>query len=191
VRPHAPLRAQKKARAGRVDLYYLDECGFSPTQPTGYSWVPHGLRKLVPYENPVRRRANALVAYRPLGTRPTLRFLVRPSTLTAHDVVALLKRLPSPVRPCVVVLDNAGIHVAREVRRAAEDLKAQGLTLLYLPAYAPELNDVEAVLQVLKHHEMPERSYSTLDALMAAVRRALRRYRLRLHHPGQHPCPGA
>lgn len=143
------------------------------------------------YENPVRRRANALIAYRPLGPKPTLRFLVRPRTLTAHDVVSLLRRLPSGKRPCVVVLDNAGIHVAREVRRAAEELKVQGLTLLYLPAYSPELNDVEAVLQVLKHHEMPERSYSTLDALLAAVRRALRRYRLRLAHPGQHPCPGA
>ncbi|MBF5046666.1 IS630 family transposase [Aggregicoccus sp. 17bor-14] len=191
ARPRAAAAAQKKARAGRIDLLYLDECGFSPTQPTGYSWALRGTRKLVRFENPVRRRVNALVAYRPLGLRPGLRYRVQPRTLTADDVVGLLRRLPSGTRPCVVVLDNVGIHVANRVRKAARALRHRGLTLFYLPAYSPELNDVEAVLEVLKGYELPERSFSTLDELLAAVRRALRRHHLRLRYPGQHPCPGA
>lgn len=145
----------------------------------------------MPYENPQRRRVNALVAYRPLGAKPGLRFLVRPRTLTAHDVVGLLRRLPCGHRPCVVVLDNVGIHVARLVQKAAHALSRKSLRLFYLPAYSPHLNDVEAVLQVVKHLELPERSYTTLNGLLTAVRRALRRYHLRLRYPGQHPCPGA
>jgi len=155
--------------------------GFSPTQPTGYSWTPVGKRKVVPYENPVRRRVNALVAYRPFGARPTLRYLVHPRTLTSADVLALLRRLPERGRPCVVVLDNVGIHVSRQVRAALPGLARRGLTLFYLPAYSPELNDVEAVFGVLKGYLLPERSYSTLEQLLAAVRQALRRYRQRLN----------
>jgi transposase len=117
--------------------------------------------------------------------------LVRPRTLTAQDVVLLLRRLPSGRRPCVVALDNVGIHVSRWVQQAAQALSGKGLRLFYLSAYSPQFNDVEAVFQVVKHYELPERSYTTLDELVAAVRRALRRHHLRLRTPGQHICPGA
>ena len=144
------------------------------------------------YENPVRRRVNALVAYRPFGARPTLRYLVRPRTLTSRDVLQLLRTLPTPGRPCVVVLDNVGIHVSLQVRAALPELARRGLTLFFLPAYSPELNDVEPVFGVLKAHELPERSYSTLEQLLAAVRRALAHYRQHLNgRGGQKPCPGA
>jgi putative transposase len=128
TRSREAAAAQKRARAGRIDLLYLDECGFSPTQPTGYSWALRGTRKLVNFENTQRRRVNALVAYRPLGRAPGLRFRVRPRTLKAQDVVHLLRRLPSGERPCVVVLDNVGIHVANRVREAARVLRHRGLT---------------------------------------------------------------
>lgn len=150
-----------------------------------------GQRKLVPYENPRGRRVNALVAYRPLGQRPTLRYLVHPRTLASGDVLHLLERLASPLRPCVVVLDNAGIHASRQVREQLPHLARRGLTLYYLPAYSPELNEVEAVFQVLKQYEMPERSYPTLAQLLAAIRRALASYSQRLHRRGQKLCPGA
>ena len=42
-----------KAAAGELVPYYLDECGFSPTLPVGYSWTLAGRWKLVRYEAPV------------------------------------------------------------------------------------------------------------------------------------------
>src|SRR3954470_15366583 len=59
-----------KAAAGELVLYYLDECGFSPTLPVGYSWSLPKQRKLVRYEAPQGRRVNALAAYRPYGGGP-------------------------------------------------------------------------------------------------------------------------
>ena len=38
---------EKKASAGRLKLYYLDECGFTPTLPTAYSWSLPGARKRI------------------------------------------------------------------------------------------------------------------------------------------------
>ena len=52
-----------KAAGGAVKLYYLDECGFAPTLPTGYSWTLPGERRFVRYEAPQGRRVNALAAY--------------------------------------------------------------------------------------------------------------------------------
>src|SRR6478735_4095471 len=48
-----------KAAAGELALYYLDECGFSPTLPAGYSWALSGRRKWTRYEAPQGRRVNA------------------------------------------------------------------------------------------------------------------------------------
>jgi putative transposase len=121
-----------------------------------------------------------VVAYRPLGQSPTLRWRMYPRTLSSDDVIALLKTLPSGTRPCVVVLDNAGIHTSKAVQQALPALSRAGLSLFYLPAYSPQLNEVEPVFGVIKGHELPERSYSTLADLLAAVRRAFRRYRHRL-----------
>src|SRR5690349_16986158 len=59
ARAEAPRVTEKKARAGRLDLFFLDECGFSPTQPTGHTWSPPGKRHIVPFENPKGRRVNA------------------------------------------------------------------------------------------------------------------------------------
>ncbi len=39
------VNPKAKARAGSVVLYYLDECGFSPTLPVSYSWTLSGQRK--------------------------------------------------------------------------------------------------------------------------------------------------
>ena len=41
-----------RAETGRLDLIYLDECGFAPSLPTGYSWCLPGQRKRVKYEYP-------------------------------------------------------------------------------------------------------------------------------------------
>jgi hypothetical protein len=70
-------------------------------------------------------------------------------------------------------------------------LNGKGLRLFYLPTYSPQLNDVEAVFQVMTHYELPKRSYTTLDELVTAVRSALHRLHLRLLLPGQHLCPWA
>src|SRR5918997_5248879 len=46
-----------------MDLCHLDEAGFAPTLPMGYSWFPVGPRLTVAYEAPQGRRVNAIGAY--------------------------------------------------------------------------------------------------------------------------------
>jgi transposase len=150
-------------------LFYFDESGFAPSLPTNASWCLPGQRKWVPYEYPSGRRVNALAAYEPLATEPWLGSCALERTLTSADVLAYWRALPAATVPRVVVLDNAGIHTSKEIKAERPALCREGLYLYYLPAYSPELNDIEPVFKQIKHHDMPVRSHTSKAELRSSV----------------------
>jgi putative transposase len=174
----ASLKA--RAAAGRLKLYFLDECGFSPTLPTGSSWTLPGERKLVEYEAPQRRRVNAMAAYRPYGRSPRLEVFTAERTWNSYDLLGFLGALPWSKAPRVIVLDNAGLHTGRVVREARRRLARGGIYLYFLPPYSPELNEIEPVFRQVKYQEMPRRSYTTRLGLREAVEEAFTGYGRRL-----------
>jgi DDE superfamily endonuclease len=140
------------------------------------TWGRRGERRRVPYENPQRRRLNALAATVQTRHRAELYWLLARRHFDAVDLVGCLEQLADPERPTVVVLDNASFHRAHEVREALPRLRRLGLYLYYLPPYSPELNAIERLFRALKHHGLPERSYATFDALHDPVHQAFARY---------------
>jgi len=158
-----------KAAAGSIVLYYLDECGFSPTLPSSYSWSLPGQRKLIRYEAPQGRRVNALAAYRPFGRSPRLEVFTAERTWDAHDLIGFLRALPWSRAPRVVVLDNASVHTSKVIRAARKGLADSGIYLYYLPPYSPKLNRIEPVFRQVKHQEIPRRSHTTRSGLRVAV----------------------
>ena len=172
---------QRRAGAGLLELYYLDECGFAPSLPTGYSWALPGERKRVKYEYPQGRRVNALAAYRPYGPAPWLGAVPFERTLTSDDLLAYLKeRLPGAAVPRVVVLDNASLHVSKVTKAARPALAKLGIYLYYLPPYSPELNEIEPVFKQVKHHEIPTRSHTSRAELRGSVEQGFDSYGRRL-----------
>jgi len=161
-------------------LAFVDEVGFSPSQPVTASWALPGRRKLIPYENPQGRRLNALAALSHHGPAPAFTWDQVFRTLTADDVLVFLRAIPRGGLPLVVVLDNASIHVSRVVKKALPDLAAEDITLFYLPPYSPKLNDIEAYFRGAKHSDLPERTYPTRSALSDAVDAAFHRLEARL-----------
>jgi hypothetical protein len=154
------------------------------------TWVRRGERKRVPYENPQRRRVNVLAATVQWADQRELHWLPVRRHFDAGDLVCCLEQLAVPGRLTMVVLDNASFHRDRVVRTALPQLREQGVYLYSLPAYSPELNDIERLFRVIKHHELPERTYATFAALEDAVRAAFTRveaahYGKPLHQPGQ------
>jgi transposase len=170
-----------KAVAGRLRLLYLDESGFSPSLPTGYSWCLPGQRKRVRHEYPQGRRVNVLATYEPFGPAPWLDAVPFERTLTSDDLLAYLRSLPPAPVPRVVVLDNASLHISKVTKAARPGLAKVGVFLYYLPAYSPELNRIEAVFKQVKHHEMPTRSHTSKAELRASVERGFDSYRQHLH----------
>ena len=174
--------------AGWCDLWFLDESGFAPTLPTGYTWARAGARALVWDEPPQRRRLNVLGAVAPYGDAPRLVWTCPSGKVDSaallefvwRDVAGLPAAAPElPAgyrrpRPCVVVLDNAAAHTSKAVKAVLPALEAAGVTLYYLPPYSPEMNRIEELWRQVKYQDLPVRSYRTLDDLRTAVADALR-----------------
>jgi putative transposase len=153
-----------------------------------YSWARRGERKRVPYENPRGRRLNVLAATVETAGALELRWLPVRRSFDAVDLVGCLEQLADPVLPTVVVLDNAGFHRAHLVRESLPRLRAMRVYLYYLPPYSPELNAIERLFRTVKHHELPERTYPTFDALQDAVHAAFARYeQAHCLEPALHP----
>jgi transposase len=171
---------KKKAAAGRLKLYYLDESGFSPSLPLGYSWCLPGQRKRVPYEYPQGRRVNVLAAYEPYAAEPWLGVQPLERTLTSEDLLTYLQSLPTAAVPRVVVLDNASIHVSKAFKAQRKDLSRRGIYLYYLPPYSPELNEIEPVFKQVKHHEIPQRSHTSKQELRNSVEQGFDSYAQKL-----------
>jgi putative transposase len=165
-----------RAEAGLLDLLYLDECGFAPSLPTGYSWSLPGQRKRVCYEYPQGRRVNVLATYRPFGDSPRLAATAFERTLNSEDLLEYLRGLPEARVPRVVVLDNAGLHVSKAVKARRKELARRGIFLYFLPPYSPELNRIEPVFKQVKHHEIPRRSHKSKAELRASVESGFESY---------------
>ena len=68
-----------------------------------------------------------------------------------------------------MVLDNASIHVSGESMELWEELALEGLEVMFLPTYAPELNLIELLWQKIKYEWMPLEAYASYQKLTAAL----------------------
>lgn len=71
-----------------------------------------------------------------------------------------------------MILDNLGSHKGRAVRRA---IRAAGATLIFLPAYSPDLNPIEQVFSKLKTLLRKENA-RTVEATWCGIGRLLDRF---------------
>lgn len=176
-----------EARAELIELHYLDESGFAPTLPQGYTWAREGVRAIVPYQAPEGRRVNVIGSLAPFGDDPRLEYASRTTSFKGADVLDFIwgevGLMTTPVgevpegfardKRCVIVLDNYSPHHGKEIREQASALEAAGIELFYLPPYSPELNLIEAMWRHVKHEDMPVRSHATAGELKVAVDTAL------------------
>jgi putative transposase len=171
-------------------LAFVDECGFAPSQPVCYSWTAYGCRKRMPYENPQGRRVNALAALVADGPQRALTWTCERGAFLAEQVLDFLSKIPRAAHQrLVVVWDNGSVHTSRIVKDALPQLREQGIALYFLPPYSPELNAIERVFGAIKHHEMPERRYSSWESLEAAIDTAFTNYETRLQRQKTQPQP--
>ena len=74
---------KEQALAQAIDLYFLDECGFTPTLPTTYTWARIGTRVTVPYVAPQADASTSLARWDPMA-----RSRVWPTTAAAARSIA-------------------------------------------------------------------------------------------------------
>jgi transposase len=154
--------------ATRVEVWLQDEARVGQQGTLTRVWAERGSRpsavKQTEYEwaypfaavNPATGASSALVA-------PTV------NTQYMNEHLRFIAREAGPAVHVVLVLDNAGWHVAKALRVPAN------VTLLYLPPYSPELNGAERVWGYLRSHYLSNRVYRDYDELFDALAAAWNR----------------
>jgi putative transposase len=98
--------------------------------------------------------------------------------MSEADYTALLSAAHQQLHaPIILIWDNLNTHVSRPMR-AFVAAHADWLTVVRLPAYAPELNAAESVWSHLKR-SLGNCAASTIDQLLALVKTRLKRLQYR------------
>jgi transposase len=89
-------------------------------------------------------------------------------------------------RPALIVLDNAPIHTSAAFEAHIKGWEEQGLYLLFLLPYCPELNLIEILWRKIKYEWLPFSAYQSFKDLSEALDEVLRgvgsKYRLSFAH---------
>ena len=149
------------------DLVFVDECGIATDMVRRYGRAEGGRRVTgaVPYGR--WERVTVLGGLTLGGLAACMSIAGAADTPV---MVAFVRRVLVPaLRPGqVVILDNLSVHKAPAVRRLIE---AAGCTLLFLPAYSPDLNPIEPAWSKLKAvlRGLGARSVDALHAALGQV----------------------
>jgi transposase len=163
---------QRLEDAGEVDLYYLDESGFSlvPCLPSG--WQPIGETLEIPSTRSARlnvlglmTRFNQLYAY------------TSKQSITSEVVAACVDEFfPRVSKRTVIVVDQASIHTSAAIEDKLEEWNARQIELLVLPSYSPQLNLIEILWRFIKYEWMEISAYQSWQHLVDFVEKVLREF---------------
>lgn len=125
------------------------------------------------------------VALAPKRERVAGCFHVQRTNVKGDDMVVFLRRLRRKLRrPLIVVWDRWSVHRSAQKKIAGKGWK--GIEFEYLPAYAPELNPVEAMWSHAKYAKLanyvPDDVEQLNDAVHASLEDQARDHRLKLSY---------
>lgn len=168
------MKAQ--AEAGDIRLLFGDESEALTHPYLAHAWARKGADLRVPA--PGQSARVAMLGALDFAARDV--FVHTSRTKVSADFVAFLEhldrrygpRLGTTQTPVVLVLDNGPIHLSK-MSRAALEARSHWLSVEWLPKYAPELNDIEAVWGDLKIHHLAHHTFTDADHLEATIKDAV------------------
>jgi len=131
-------KIERYERDGRP-IVYIDESGFAHDMPRTHGYAPKGQRCIGPHDWHAKGRVNVIGA---LLAGALVSVGLTNANVDADIFNLWLKGDLIPKLPpkSILVMDRATFHQRSDTKIAIADA---GHTLEYLPAYSPELNDIE------------------------------------------------
>jgi len=168
------LKAQ--AEAGDIVLLFADESEALTHPYLAHVWAKRGADLRIPA--PGQAAKVAMLGVLDWAQRELIVHTSR--TKRSSDFIALLEKIDRrygpklgvAIQPIVLVLDNGPIHTSKMSRVALAE-RTHWLTVEWLPKYAPELNDIEAVWRDLKRHQLAHQTFNGPDHLDCAIHEAV------------------
>jgi transposase len=166
---------QKKTRRRGASIVFIDETGFRLQPVNRRTWAPRG-------QTPVQRawdRYDRLSVIGAVTLSPTRRqigtpFQIHEDNIRTDEVVEFIRQLKKQLqRPMIICLDRWQVH--RSAAKRIADSRLKGIDFEWLPAYAPELNPVEARWSNTKHCDLANFIPDDVPHLKRNVRSTLKK----------------
>jgi hypothetical protein len=154
---------------GLIDLYYGDESGVNLEPNVPYGWQFRDEAVSMPSS-----KGKGINCFG-LFTRSNQNWTaVSEKSISGNFVMEQIERFSFFIRkPTVVVLDNARIHVGKQILERIKAWQRRGLFIFCLPTYSPHLNLAETVWRKLKYEWLSAEDYASKEHLQYAVKQAL------------------
>jgi putative transposase len=176
------------AAASRAWICFEDEAGQSLRPPKARTWAPRGQVPVIKVSGKGSGRVSVagLVCLRP-GARGHLFYRIRVHrgrkgerrSMSEADYAGLITAAHHQLHaPVILIWDNLNTHISAAMRGFTESHR-DWLTVVQLPAYAPDLNPVEGAWANMKSSLGNLGSCSTPDQLAAIIKNRLKRIQYR------------
>ncbi len=182
VKPQGiPAQANEKARQAFIDLYnsilnalmkneafYFSDAVHPEYQSRpAYGWFPKG-QKVAVRRTSGRKRVNIQAA---INLENFDCPFVEVDTVDAQSTIALFEKIEArnpDLSRIFVALDNAAYHHAKELKEWMARTKSR-IKLVFLPAYAPNLNPIERLWGVMHRLLTHNKHYKTFNDFADAI----------------------
>lgn len=133
--------AVEQAKKNGAKIFFVDEASVRSDAHRGCTWGKIG-------ETPVVRDSGGRFGLKVISAvtpRGEMRFSFIEDRMNSKRFIAFLKNLHKDAgTPILVIVDNASYHHSKETE-AFVDSQAEQMSMIFLPAYSPELNPDEQV----------------------------------------------
>jgi len=180
-KPEPDEYQQKKAQleefkqlenAGKINLYYLDEVGFSLVPS-----VPYGWQNIGEYLTILSRHSRRLNVLGIMNRKNHLETYVSEQSINSDVVIACIDTFfPSVDKPTVIVVDQSSIHVSDAILDKLEEWQERQITIFVLPSYSPQLNLIEILWRFIKYEWLGIDAYSSWETFVESVEKILKEF---------------
>ena len=160
------------AKNWRAWIVFLDESGISERPPVRRTWAPRGKTPVVHHPfNWKKLSICSAIAYRWDGRRCRLYFRIVSGNYNDEKLIHFLTQLETQLRGQQVILvwDGLPSHRSRPMNQYLNQ-QQHWLSVVRLPAYAPEMNPVESLWANILGQELANRSVHDLGEMVEGVR---------------------
>jgi transposase len=163
---------KKLDEQGKIDLYYLDETGFSLIPSIPYAWQNIG-----EYLTISSRRSQRLNVLGIMNRHNHLETYVSSQSINSDVVIACIDAFfPTVDKPTIIVTDQASIHTSDAIFEKIEEWQQKNITIFELPTYSPHLNLIEILWRFIKYEWIPIDAYKDWKTFVASIEKILKEF---------------
>ena len=162
----------KKSPNWRAWVVFLDESGLSQKPPVRRTWAPRGKTPVLCHAfNWKKLSIGSALGYRWDGKKSRLLFRIVPDSFNDEKLRDFLSQLRKEFhhKKVILVWDGLPSHRSRLMTNYLQQ-QERWLTVVRLPAYAPELNPVESAWANIEGQELANRCTDDLGGMVDGVR---------------------